>query len=121
MDDIVAPFAGYVAPSEEHVTRLIDFVAKWDRAKPLVVHCFAGISRSSAGAFIAACALNPYRSEREIARALRSASPIAHPNIRLVTLADTLLRREGKMIGAIEEIGAGQPAHENTPFRLDFE
>lgn len=56
VDDIVAEVEGYTAPGEEHVQRLIDFVGTWDRAAPMVVHCFAGISRSTAGAYVAACA-----------------------------------------------------------------
>src|SRR5918999_6039861 len=63
MDDIPEPADGYVAPCEEHVARLIAFTHSWDRATPLVVHCFAGISRSTAAAFVAACALNPERAE----------------------------------------------------------
>ena len=60
-------------PCDEHVGRLIDFVRGWNRAKPMVVHCYAGISRSTAGAFVAACALNPGRDELAIARDLRRA------------------------------------------------
>jgi len=56
MDDIVDPIEGYVAPAEEHVGELLRFVHKWDRTAPLVVHCYAGISRSTAGAFVIACA-----------------------------------------------------------------
>ena len=55
MDDIVDHIDGYVAPAEEHVGELLRFVRKWDRAAPMVVHCYAGISRSTAGAFVAAC------------------------------------------------------------------
>jgi predicted protein tyrosine phosphatase len=58
MDDICSPIDGYVIPREEQIERLISFVRAWDRAKPLVVHCYAGISRSTAGAYVAACALN---------------------------------------------------------------
>src|ERR1700674_2723292 len=71
MDDIAVPMDGYIIPGEEHVTRLIEFVRGWERAKPMVVHCFAGISRSTAGAYVAACALNPRRDEWAIARAPR--------------------------------------------------
>src|SRR5512135_3839581 len=67
VDDITMPAEGYTAPGEEHVKRLIDFVGTWDRAAPMVVHCFAGISRSTAGAFVAACTLNPGRDEQQIA------------------------------------------------------
>ncbi len=63
MDDIAAPIDGYTHPAEEHVVELIEFVQRWDRRAPLVMHCYAGISRSTAGAFISACALNPGRDE----------------------------------------------------------
>jgi predicted protein tyrosine phosphatase len=121
MDDISTPIDGYAPPNAEHVTQLVEFVTRWDRTTPIVMHCLAGISRSSAGAFVAACALNPQRSEADIARALREASPSAMPNIMLVTHADRFLRRRGRMIEAIEAIGAGVPALENDPFKLDLE
>ena len=74
MDDITEQLNGYVAPADEHVTKLIAFVRRWNRTKPLVIHCYAGISRSTAGAFVVACALNPQRDELSIAQALRRAS-----------------------------------------------
>jgi predicted protein tyrosine phosphatase len=121
LDDISAPIDGYIAPADEHVTRLIDFVRGWDRAKPLVVHCYAGISRSTAGAFVTACALNPGRDERAIAQALRRASPTASPNALIVALADRILARRGRMVAAIEAIGYGSMATEADPFRLELE
>jgi predicted protein tyrosine phosphatase len=121
MDDISEPADGYICPGDDHLTRLIAFVRGWDRAKPLVMHCYAGISRSTAGAFVSACALNPRRDELAIARALRSASVTAMPNRRIVTLADHMLGREGRMIAAIETIGPGNLAAEAQPFRLDLE
>jgi predicted protein tyrosine phosphatase len=121
MDDIAQAIEGYEMPAELHVTRLIEFVSGWDRAAPMVVHCYAGISRSTAAAFTAACALNPKRDEAEIAQALRRASPIASPNVRIVALADAALGRKGRMVRAIEDIGLGESALEGIPFRLDLE
>ena len=121
MDDITDHIEGYVAPAEEHVGDLLRFVRAWDRAAPLVVHCYAGISRSTAGAFVAACALNPQRDEAKIARALRDASPTAMPNIRIVSLADRILGRDGRMIAAIQSIGPGMASYASEPFRLDLE
>ena len=117
--DISAPLEGYVTPETEHVEQLILFVRRWRRDKPLVVHCYAGISRSTAAAFVSVCALNPQSEERTIASALRRASPTATPNLRIVTLADRLLGRDGRMIRAVEEIGPGTIAAEALPFRLD--
>jgi predicted protein tyrosine phosphatase len=121
MDDITMPTDGYIAPADEHVSRLITFVRGWDRTAPLVVHCFAGISRSTAGAYVAACTLNPHRNELAVAQALRRASATATPNIRIVTLADRLLARNGRMVAAIAAIGQGTMAYESVPFRLELE
>lgn len=121
MDDISSPIDGYVLPGEEHVAKLVEFVTQWDRAAPLVVHCYAGISRSTAGAFITACALNPERDERAIARLIRDASPTAQPNLRLVELADGLLGRKGRMVKAVDTLGPALSAYEGVPFRLDLE
>ena len=121
VSDIVDPLDGHILPAIEHVERLLAFVRAWERESPLVVHCWAGISRSTAAAFIAACALRPERREDDIARALRQASPIATPNRRLVAVADEILGRHGRMMDAIERIGRGQEAFEGKPFRLALE
>jgi len=121
VDDIAAPIDGMTMPAEEHVARLIAFAGAWDRTAPMVVHCFAGISRSTAGAFVAACALNPQRDETAIAQAIRAASRTAQPNAAIVAIADRLLKRDGRMIRAVESIGPAFLAEEGVPFRLDLE
>jgi predicted protein tyrosine phosphatase len=121
LHDICTPLDGYIMPGEQHVAKLLDFVRGWDRKAPLVVHCYMGISRSTASAFASVCALNPDRDEISIAQALRRASPTATPNIRIVSLADQLLGRHGRMIAAIESIGRGVITTEAEPFRLDLE
>ncbi|GGB51778.1 protein-tyrosine-phosphatase [Roseibium aquae] len=120
-NDIVGPVEGLVPPSEGHVDRLLSFIRKWDRTSPLVIHCWAGISRSTAGAYITACALNPDRSEQDLARLLRKRAPSATPNARLVAMADKILNRDGRMIDAIRSIGRGANAFEGTPFVLPLE
>jgi predicted protein tyrosine phosphatase len=121
MDDITDALDGYVLPADEHVTKLLTFVRGWDRARPIVVHCYAGISRSTAGAYVTACALNPNRNELTIAQDLRRLSATASPNPRIVSIADRMLGRSGRMVAAIETIGRGMTAYEANPFRLDLE
>ncbi len=121
INDITEPQDGLVLPGEEHVRRLIDFVHGWDRERPMVVHCFAGISRSTAGAFITLCATRPERDERDIGRRLRAASRFATPNPRLIAIADAMLGRGGRMIAAIDEIGRGEMTAESVPFALALE
>ena len=120
LDDISEPLDGYTVPGEEHIADLLTFVRAWDRAAPLVIHCYAGVSRSTAGAFVTACALNPRRPEVEIAKDIRRLSPTATPNIRIVMLADKILGRDGRMVTAIEGIGRGIECYEGHPFRLDL-
>ncbi|MCB4767498.1 tyrosine phosphatase family protein [Ancylobacter sp. Lp-2] len=119
-NDIVAPQDGLIHPAGEHVAEILAFARRWPRQAPLVVHCFAGISRSTASAFIAACALSPDRDEREIAGALRTASPSATPNALLVSLADAALGRQGRMSAAIAAIGRGSEAMQGEPFELAY-
>jgi predicted protein tyrosine phosphatase len=118
MNDICEPQPGLVLPCETHVSNLVKFALDWDRKAPLLIHCWAGISRSTAAAFITLCALNPETSELELARTLRSASPTAYPNRLLVALADETLSRNGRMMTAVEEIGRGRVAEEAEVFAL---
>ena len=121
VDDITEQLEGFVAPSHLHIEQVLDFVRGWDRGAPLVVHCYAGISRSTASAFAAACLLNPNRDESSIARQIRAASPIASPNRLIVSLADKALGREGRMLRALDEMGPGSMMVEGIPFRIDLD
>src|SRR5271166_6020500 len=56
VSDIVDPTPGQVLPQAAHLLDLLDFVLGRDRAAPTAIHCFAGVSRSTAAAFIAASA-----------------------------------------------------------------
>ncbi|MGQ7792369.1 tyrosine phosphatase family protein [Faunimonas sp. B44] len=117
-NDISEPAEGLVLPGEDHVRRFLDFVGSWDQEGPLVIHCWAGVSRSTAAAFTAVCALRPDLDEEEIAWRLRSRSPQASPNRRFVSLADGILGRGGRMNQAIERIGRGADCFEGTVFSL---
>lgn len=117
--DITEPREGEVAPMPDHVRAILDFARGWDRTAPMVVHCFAGVSRSTAGAFISACDLMPEASEREIAERIRQLSPTATPNARLIAFADDMMNRRGRMVDAIAGIGRGQDCYEGVPFHIE--
>ena len=118
MNDIAEASQGMTLPGEAHVRAVVDFAQRWDRARPLVVHCYAGISRSTAAAYIIAAALAPRRDEEELAQTLRRLSPSATPNPRLVAVGDRLLQRDSRMVEAIRAIGRGADAFEGAPFAL---
>jgi predicted protein tyrosine phosphatase len=120
MSDIIEAAEGHILPGEDHLSQLLRFVRNWDQQTPLVIHCYAGVSRSTAAAYIAVCALHPQACEFELARRLREMSPTATPNARLVALADEHLRRDGRMIAAIAEIGRGRDCYEGDPFAFEI-
>lgn len=117
-NDIVEPRDELIVPSEVHVERLLSFAEEWDQSRPLLIHCYAGISRSTACAYIVALALNPHLQEAPLAQELRQVSASATPNIRLISLADAILGRNGRMVAAIQAIGRGAGAFEGEPFSL---
>jgi predicted protein tyrosine phosphatase len=115
--DITEARAGVIAPDRESVGAILDFARGWTGARPLLVHCWAGISRSSAAAFMIASARNAGH-ERDIADELRRRAPFATPNRLMVALADDLLQRSGQMIEAIQRIGRGADAFQGAPYEL---
>lgn len=116
--DVVEMTEGFSAPRATDAERLIEFIEDWDRASPMLIHCWAGISRSTASAYTALCMLRPKANEEELALELRAASPSATPNRLIVSHADALLGRNGRMSRAIAKIGRGANAFEGTPFIL---
>lgn len=120
LSDISVPVDGHVLAGADHMAELLAFARAWDRRQPLLVHCYAGVSRSTAAAYAVLCALAPALSEAEAALRLRTASPSATPNPRLVALADAALGRDGRMIAAIRAIGRGRDCFEGDVARLDL-
>ncbi|WP_373505776.1 tyrosine phosphatase family protein [Aestuariivirga sp.] len=116
--DIVQAMEGHTPPRAADAEKLIAFLEGWERTNPMLIHCWAGISRSTAAAYTALCLFRPRADEEELAWELRKASPSATPNRLIVSLADDVLGREGRMVRAIEKIGRGADAFEGTPFVL---
>lgn len=116
--DIAESRDGLVAPGEALVEELLAFSASWSQASPFLIHCWAGISRSTAAAFAVACQHRPDLPEATIAQALRRASPIATPNRLIVAHADRALGRQGRMIEAVDAIGRGVEAMMGQAFEL---
>ena len=120
INDIVDVAAGPAPPAREHVDQLLEFSRRWDARQPLLIHCWAGISRSMASAFTILCdRLGPGREE-EIALAMRRRAPHAQPNRLLVHHADEALGRGGAMLAAVKAMGPPLLVEEGviTPFPL---
>ncbi len=118
VNDIADPMLGDDPPAEEHVQQLLTFARGWDADAPMLVHCWAGVSRSMAAAFAVLCDRLGPGSELALAREMRARAPHAYPNRLLVRLADNALGREGEMVRAVESIGIGTLVSEGFPVEL---
>lgn len=118
-NDIAAPVDGLVPPDAAAVRAVAAFGAAWDARAPMLIHCSAGISRSTAAAYIVACLRAGPGHERDLALRLRARAPSATPNRLMIALADDLLGHGGRMAAAIHAIGRGADAFEGAPFDLE--
>jgi predicted protein tyrosine phosphatase len=114
--DIAEARPGLIAPDRAIMQGILDFARNADD-RTILIHCWAGISRSSAAAYVIACDRNP-GFERGIADELRRRAPSVTPNRLMVALADDLLGRDGRMVEAINRIGRGVDAFEGEVYRL---
>lgn len=118
LHDIVEPVDGGIVPETSHVADLIAFGKTWDRTAPFLVHCWAGISRSTAAAYILLCDIHGPGHEHRIAQGLRFHAPHAQPNRLLIRHADQLLSRNGRMITAVEAMGEASAVTEGEVVEL---
>ncbi|MGB7431882.1 MAG: protein tyrosine phosphatase [Ahrensia sp.] len=118
-NDVAVAAPGLRLAGKGDVDRMIAFIKDWDQSAPLVIHCWMGVSRSTAGAMTALAALQPDRPAMEIASELRFAAPFASPNPRIIALADKALGRNDTMILAADAIGIGADCFEGSPFALE--
>lgn len=96
---LIADVVTELGATEADVQRIIDLAQELrsERGRVLI-HCEAGVSRSTAAALIMyACWLGPGR-EREAMLRVLAQRPIAIPNRRIVKLADKLLDRKGRLV-----------------------
>jgi predicted protein tyrosine phosphatase len=108
IDDVCEGRDGVICPGETHVAELVGFLARRAPRETVLLHCWAGISRSTAAALVA-LVLESRGREREAADRLRAAAPHAQPNRRVVELADRLLGREGRLVAALDAMGPAEP------------
>ncbi|HZU90944.1 MAG TPA: protein-tyrosine-phosphatase, partial [Stellaceae bacterium] len=103
--DIIDPAPGWVLPQQEDVERLLAFgreLAEEAAATGahLLIHCHAGLSRSTAAAALLLVQACPDRPAAEAFAAVAALRPRAWPNLRLIELGDALLGRDGEIVAA---------------------
>ena len=89
-------------PSRDMIQTALAFTAPLTAHDQLLVHCLHGISRSTALAYAILCQAHPAKPETDVLRLVLKNRPNAYPNSLIVTLADDLLNRQGRMVDALE-------------------
>ncbi len=100
--DIIEPTPERLAPSRADVERLLAFGRELaeQSASHLLVHCHAGVSRSTASAALILAQAHPDRPAGEVLDAVARMRPRAWPNLRILEFGDALLGRNGEIIAA---------------------
>jgi predicted protein tyrosine phosphatase len=106
-DDVSSPeveeFSTIRPPTKEHVSQGLAFARSLPSEAKLLVHCYAGVSRSTAMAYAILCQTFPKRSEIDLLRRLAPTRKLFIPNGLILIYADELLQRYGRMVEAVEE------------------
>jgi predicted protein tyrosine phosphatase len=122
-DDVIEDGPGILAPQRFHVERLLEFGRELDRAPPgethLLVHCHAGISRSSACLALLMAQAAPERPAGQIFADILAVRPQIWPNLRIVEMGDALLGRNGALVAAVAGI-YGQQILKDPELEQDF-
>jgi predicted protein tyrosine phosphatase len=101
-DDVIVPSARYQPPERDDIERLLEFDREHLEHDPLVIHCTAGISRSTAAFAILVAQRRP-GTEADVFAELRSIRPKAWPNSLMIALADELLEARGRLVHELRE------------------
>jgi predicted protein tyrosine phosphatase len=103
--DVIAPVSSAtILPAEEHVAQLLEFGREVMAAGPdahLLIHCHAGISRSTASAALLLAQASPARPADEIFAEIGRLRPRAWPNLLLLELGEAALGRYGEITPAV--------------------
>ena len=100
--DIIEPIPGRLPPSRADVERLLGFGRELSDAAAchLLVHCHAGVSRSTAATALILAQHHPEWPARDVFDAISRVRPRAWPNLRILEFGDELLGRGGEIVAA---------------------
>ncbi|MBV9783237.1 MAG: protein-tyrosine-phosphatase [Acidisphaera sp.] len=113
-NDVIEEFPGTIPPRQEHVTQLLAFgrtlLAEPARERHLLVHCHAGVSRSTASMLLMLAQAQPERNAEALAEEILRVRSKAWPNLRIVEMGDAELGRAGALVTAAITIYRAQLA-----------
>src|ERR1700727_3954476 len=108
--DAIEPDPDILLPQRGDVAAILTFGRDAAEAGGLLIHCHAGISRSTAATPMILAQAHPHESEDELADRLLRNRPQAWPNSRMIAFADELLDRRGQLMAATAGVYARQVA-----------
>ena len=97
---------GVVLPARSDVETILAFGRDAGDVTHLLIHCHAGISRSTAAMLMILAQAHPGESEDAVVERLLAIRPQAWPNSRMIGFADELLNRNGRLLAAVVRIYA---------------
>jgi predicted protein tyrosine phosphatase len=100
--DVIESHPGWIAPERRDVQLLLAFSRDLTKANEvhLLVHCHAGVSRSTAAATLVMAQTCPDRPAAEVLQEVVRLRPRAWPNLRILELGDEILGRRGEIVEA---------------------
>jgi predicted protein tyrosine phosphatase len=102
--DIIEETAGFEAPQPGHVEKMLEFgqdlLRDPETARHLLVHCHAGISRSTAAMTLLLAQAQPRLGADEVLAQVVHIREKAWPNLRILTFGEELLGRQGEFTNA---------------------
>ncbi|HEX6440716.1 MAG TPA: protein-tyrosine-phosphatase [Stellaceae bacterium] len=107
--DVIDPRPDCLAPSRADVARLLGFGLDLIHARDphLLIHCHAGVSRSTASAALILAQAWPDRPARAVLDSVVAIRPRAWPNLRILEFGDALLGRNGEIVAAVAAVYRG--------------
>jgi predicted protein tyrosine phosphatase len=109
--DVIEPQPGWIAPERWDVELLLAFGRDLGPARSeigevaahphLLVHCHAGVSRSTAAAILLLAQRDPVMPAEDAVFEVVRLRPQAWPNLRMIELGDAALGRDGEIVAAV--------------------
>ena len=99
--DMIEQAPGALLPQKADVAAILAFARDAGDVSHLLIHCHAGISRSTAAMLMILAQAHPREREEWAADLLVKIRPQAWPNSRMVAFADELLGRGGRLTAAL--------------------